>query len=645
MGADFSGWATKAGLKCSDGRTITPDAFKHQDQVQVPLVWQHGHSSPENILGYAVLQHRDEGVWTEGFFNDTPQGQNAYALVAHGDIKSLSIFANKLVEKSKVVMHGDIREVSLVLSGANPGALIQNVAVRHSDGQIEELDEEVVIHTGIELELEHAEGDEKTVADVLETFNDEQKDVLSYMLGKALESKGTAEHAEDDDNATKADEADPEGDLAHQEENDMTTRNVFEKASAAAAHASATLSHDQIKTIFADAEKTGSFKESVIAHAQEYGITNIDLLFPDAQAIDNTPELIGRRVEWVNAVINGARKSPFSRIKSLSADITHEEARAKGYIKGNLKKEEWFGLQSRETTPTTIYKKQKLDRDDIIDVTTLDVVAWLKGEMRLMLDEEIARAVLVGDGREVDDEDKIREDRIRPIATDDDFYSHKVVVPPNVVGDGFVETVLRARSIYRGQGNPTMYCTEATLTDLILVKDKMGRRLYGTPGELATALRVSNIVTVPVMESKSVNGGELLAVLVNMSDYTMGADRGGQVSMFDDFDIDYNQYKYLIEGRMSGALTKFKTALVFTRGSGTLVTPALPTFNATTGVVTIPNTTGVVYRNGDTGVVLTAGAQTALAAGAAVEIEAVPAAGYYFPGNFDADWDFLRPVA
>lgn len=651
MGADFSGWATKAGLKCSDGRTITPDAFKHQDKMRVPLVWQHGHSDPENVLGHGILEARADGVWVDGFFNDTAQGKNARALVEHGDITSLSIFANNLTEKSKQVLHGNIREVSLVLSGANPGAKIENVAVRHSDGTIEDLDEEAVIHTGLDLEHAEEEGesetkeDDTTVADVYDSMTPEQKDVVNVLVAAALKEK-TASHSEDNKTDNAEEDKSDEDDLEHQEDKDMGTRNVFEKGTDKDATAPQALTHSQIKTIMTEADKTNAkLSDVILAHAGEYGIQNIDLLFPDAQALDNAPEFISRRMEWVSTVLNGTRKSPFSRIKSLSADITHDEARAKGYIKGNMKKEEFFALATRDTGPTTIYKKQKLDRDDIIDVTTLDVVAWLKAEMRVMLDEEIARAILVGDGREVDDEDKIREDRIRPIATDDDFYTHKVVIPANVQGDAFVEQVLRNRTVYRGRGNPTMFCTEAFLTDLLLVKDKLGRRLYPTTTELATALRVSNIVTVDVMESKKVNGGDLIAVLVNLSDYTVGADRGGQVSMFDDFDIDFNQYKYLIEGRMSGCLTKYKTAIAFTRGSGTLVTPQQPTFVPSTGVVTIPNQTGVVYRNKETGNVLTAGAQPALAAGSSVEVEWVPATGYYFQNNLDNDQVYSRPVA
>ena len=705
MEADFSGWATKAGLRCSDGRTIMPEAFKHMDGQRVPLVWQHAHGEPANILGHAILEHREgEGVYTYGFFNSTPGGQNAKALVQHKDINHLSIFANRLVEKSKQVFHGMIREVSLVLSGANPGAVIENVAIAHSDGDTEVLEDEAVIYTDYELEVEddvthtdpakednndnsndnddnvtHAEEDDETVADVFDTLSEKQKNVVYFMIGQALEQAG-AEHSDLDkseaiehaDDATVKDlfdamtevqknvvyfmigsaledagvehSDDKENALAHQDqEGTNMTRNVFEQDNQKDENGTPTLSHDDLKAIVEEAKKPGqTLKSAFIAHAVEYGIENIDYLFPDAKTITNTPELISRRQEWVNVVMNGVRKSPFSRIKSVSADITLESARAKGYVKGNLKKDEWFRLDRRITTPTTIYKKQKLDRDDIIDITDLDVVAFLKGEMRLMLDEEIARAVLFGDGREVDDEDKVDENCIRPIAHDDDFYTHRVVLPANVSGDVLVESILRARPKYRGSGRPTLFLVEELLTDMLLGKDKMGRRLYNSEADLQNSLRVGAIVTVDAMEDQTTDGGDLLAVMVNLSDYTVGADRGGNVAMFDDFDIDYNQYKYLIETRMSGALTRFKSAQAFVRSAGTQVTPTIPTFNTTTGVATVPTVTGVSYYNADTDTELSAGAQPAVAAGATIEIEARPDSGYYFPHNTDTDWEFTR---
>jgi len=668
MEADFSGYATKAGLKCSDGRTIMPDAFKDNHGMKVPLVWQHGHNDPGNVLGHAVLENRPDGVYAYGFFNETEAGQSAKTLVQHQDITMLSIYANKLVERGKQVLHGAIREVSLVLSGANPGALIDNVRIAHSDGDVETLEDEAVIYTGLTLEHESTpiieetavshedtavKDEDKTVQDVYESLTDEQKTAVNYLIGMALE-EGAAQHSDlddeseedseeesddSDDEATDDDSEDDNTDKDNQEGTEMT-HNVFEKDGDASASAPS-LTHDQLKTIFEDAQRHGSFKEAFLQHAVTYGIENIDMLFPDAQALANSPELVSRRMEWVTTVMNETRHSPFSRIKSLSADITLDDARAKGYVKGSMKKDEFFALSRRVTTPTTIYKKQKLDRDDIIDVTDLDVVAWLKAEMRLMLDEEIARAILVGDGREADDDDKINELNIRPIARDDNFYAHQVVVASNVTGDAFVEAIVRARVNYKGTGNPTMFCSEAILTDLLLVKDKLGRRIYATEAELASALRADKIVPVPILDGETTNGGELLAILVNLADYTVGADKGGVLSMFDDFDIDYNQYKYLIESRLSGCLTKHKSALVISRAVGTLVAPDAPTFVEGTGVVTIPSKTGVSYFMD--GLPVSAGAQTAIAAGESVEVTAEANEDYYFAANTTASWTFSRP--
>jgi hypothetical protein len=648
MEADFSGYASKSGLRCSDGRTILAHAFKDQDGAKVPLVWQHMHNEPDNILGHAYLENREDGVYAYGFFNNEPQAKIAKGLVKHGDIEALSIYANKLVQKGGDVLHGSIKEVSLVLAGANPGAFIDNVNIAHADGEYTEIDDEAIIYTGLSLEhqdktvtqggtmpeMAHAD---MTVKDVFDSMTEEQQNVVYYMIGEALSSAESSMAQSDDDQYVYVD-IDESDAIQHYQEDNSMTRNVFEQ-NGSAGGSQRTLSHSELQSIVADAQKSGSFKEAFLAHTVTYGIENIDYLFPDAKNISNTPDFVKRRTEWVSSVINGTRKSPFARIKSMSADITADEARAKGYIKGNLKKEEFFALSRRVTTPTTIYKKQKLDRDDMIDITDLDVVAWLKSEMRLMLDEEIARAILIGDGREVDDEDKINETNIRPIAWDDAFYAHPVTVAANLSGDAIVEAILRSRTDYKGTGTPTFYTTEEILTDLLLIKDKMGRRLYATEAELASALRVSSIVAVEVMETVP----DLIGIIVNLADYTVGADNGGNVSMFDDFDIDYNQYKYLIEGRMSGTLTKPKSALVVRRATGyTTVTPQIPTFNASTGVVTIPNQTGVVYKNGDTGATLSSGAQTAIAAGASIEIVAVPATNYAFPHNTDADWVFTR---
>lgn len=685
MEADFSGYVTRNNIKCSDGRTILADAFKHQAGMKVPLVWQHQHNDPGNILGHMMLENRADGVYGYGYFNDTENALTAKAAVQHEDINQLSIFANGLREKNLNVEHGDIKEVSLVIAGANSGAYIENINLKHADGHLEWVQNEAIIYPG--LTLKHDDGpdegseggsvtdDKKSVQDLFNEFTPEQKEVVGVLIaaslatvehsdktGESLDDKSkdkkTSEDdktgSEDDKSKDKTDSTDDKSkDLKHSQEGNDMTRNVFENNNAPKRDR-AQLTHDQLTTIMTDAQKPGqTLKSSFLAHAVEYGIENIDYLFPDAKTLDNAPELVARRMEWVTTVLNGAKHNPFSRIKTLSADITHDEARAKGYIKGTLKKDEWFGLTKRITTPTTIYKKQKLDRDDIIDIVDLDVVAWLKAEMRLMIDEEIARAALVGDGREVDDEDKVKEPAasnvegagIRSIAHDHEFYSHKVTIPTNVVGDALVEAVLRARPMYRGAGNPTAFMTEDVLTDLILVKDKMGRRLYPTQSELETALRVSKIVTVPVMENQQTDEGELLMILVNMSDYTFGADKGGALAMFDDFDIDYNQYKYLMETRLSGTLTKFKSALVFSRANGTEVTPAVPTFVPATGVVTIVATTGVTYKNQETDATLSTGAQTALAAGDTLSVVAVPNTGYYFPHNHDADWDFTRPLA
>jgi HK97 family phage prohead protease len=659
MEADFSGYATKAGLKCSDGRTITRDAFAHQDKVKVPLVWQHAHNEPTNVLGHAILESREDGVYCYGYFNDSEQGKNAKTLVEHGDITALSIYANQLVEKAKAVLHGAIREVSLVLSGANPGALIDQVRLAHSDGEIETLEDEAIIYTGLVLEhsepapepveepepvvepeptetepaeepepVQHADNpDGETVQEVYDSLNDKQKDVVHFMIGAALEGADNGSAAQHSDTIT-------EGDLTHQEGNDNMSRNVFDGNGTKTE--GPTLSHAQIKTIFDDAQKMGSFKESFLAHADEYGITDIDMLFPDAKNVTTTPEFISRRMEWVAKVLDGAKHSPFSRIKSVHADITAEEARAKGYVKGNLKKDEVIKLLKRVTTPTTVYKKQKLDRDDIVDITDFDVVVWLKGEMRLMLEEELARAILIGDGREPDDDDKIDEEKIRPIAWDNEMYAHPVTVPANISPDGIIESVLRARKHYKGTGRPTFFTTDDILTDMILIKDKVGRRLYNTEAELAAALRVTEIVVVEVMEDTP----DLLGVIVNMADYTIGADRGGQLAMFDDFDIDYNQQKYLLETRVSGALTKAKSAVVIKRTSGTTVTPAAPAFDEETNTITVPNTAGVKYFD-----VTNPLDDTELAAGAVVitqttDVEARPNAGYNFPHNTDADWTF-----
>lgn len=569
---DFGGYATKANLKCSDGRVITPGAFKGDSGHRVPLVWQHIHDDPDNVLGHAILENRDDGVYAYGVFNDTPAGQRGKELVKHGDITALSIYANNLVQKGSEVLHGVIREVSLVMAGANPGAMIDNLSIQHGDS-VESLNDEAVIYTG--LELQHADsGDtqgenvvtdtstesktsesssdsDKTVQDVFDSLTDEQKNVVYYMIGEALNGDDTAEHSDMEGNGM--------------------SRNVFEgdEDFESVPH----LSHSQIETIFKDAQRHGSLKDSFLAHAGEYGIDNIDILFPDAKTLQGQPDLIKRRTEWVDSVLSGTRHSPFSRIKSIAATLTADEARAKGYIKGKLKKEEVFPLLKRVTTPTTVYKKQKLDRDDIIDITDLDVVAFLKAEMRVMLDEELARAILVGDGRAVDDDDHIKAplngvdgEGIRPIWTDSDLYAIHTTLEANVGYADMIDAVIRARKEYRGSGTPTLYLSTGLLVEFLLLKDTIGRRLYATQAELASAMGVSSIVEVPVMDGLSRTKGtdtvNLIGIVVNLADYTVGADKGGEISMFDDFDIDYNQYKYLLETRASGTLTHPYSALV-----------------------------------------------------------------------------------
>jgi hypothetical protein len=571
MEADFSGYATKAGLKCTDGRTIMPDAFKHQDKMKVPLVWQHGHTDPENVLGHAILENREDGVYAHGYFNESGKAAHTRGLVEHGDISMMSIWANDLIERAGRVIHGAIREVSLVLSGANPGAVIENVTIRHSDGDEDTLDDEVIIYTG--LAIEHADGDtpssdapadtpsdsEETVQDIYDGMSDKEKTVVHFLVAEALAASSDSSSSEPVAQSSMNDSTEE----LDQEGNEMT-RNVFEQGEGTTGDAPV-LSHSDVEGIVADAMKTGSLKESVQKYALAHGINQIDTLFPEAKALTSAPEFYTRRTEWVNSVLNGARKSPFSRVKTHWADLTYDDARAKGYITGEEKQEEFYGTARRETGPQTIYKKQKLDRDDIIDITDFDVVTWMKGEMRLMLDEELARAILLGDGRTLPDPDKILEDRIRPIAKDDPLFTMTVLVDM-AAGDisDFVDAIIQWRSQYRGTGTPTLYTSEHLISQVMLLKDTLGRRIYTSLEQFATEIRVAAVVPVDVFDPSA---GQPLAIIVNMNDYVIGADQGGQVSLFDDFDIDYNQYKYLIETRVSGALVKLKSAIVVKQGT------------------------------------------------------------------------------
>lgn len=557
---DFSGWATKANLRCSDGRIINQDAFKHCDGLKVPLVWNHGHNDPLNVIGNAILEHRDEGVYTYGTFNDSEQGQHVKGLVQHGDVVALSIFANHLKQKGPNVIHGDIREVSVVLAGANPGAFIDNV-MAHSDDEdgsaimyVYEEDDEICLEHSEnsenkeEGEAEVSEQKEKTIKDVYDEFTEEQKTVVHALVGAAVEE--ALEEAAGKQNENNGG-------------NEEMKHNVFEGE-----NNENTLKHNDIdvQAVFSDAKRYGSLKDSALAH----GIDDIEYLFPEATNLNKTPEFIKRETGWVAKVMNGVHKSPFSRIKSQFADIREDDARAKGYIKGKLKKEEVFGLLKRSTTPTTIYKKQKLDRDDVIDITDFDVVAWIKGEMRMMLDEEIARAVLIGDGRSASSDDKINEGNIRPIYNDEELFTVQAPVKvkeantPEERAKLFIKSVIKSRKEYKGTGEPTLFTTEDLVSDCLLIEDANGRVIYDTMEKLRNVLRVKEIVTVPVMEgAKGKNGGELLAILVNLKDYYMGADKGGAINMFEDFDIDYNQQKYLIETRCSGALVKPFSAIAY----------------------------------------------------------------------------------
>lgn len=739
MTADFSGYATRNDLRCSDGRTILADAFADNDGQMVPLVWQHNHNEVSNVLGHVKLENRPDGVYCHAFFNDTAQGQSAKEMVRHGDVKFLSIFANQLVEKVrdraanlKDVIKGNIREVSLVLAGANPGAVIDNVNIVHADGDMTVLSEEAVITTGVEIELAHSDADSTTdpletdgvlqhenAQELLDTLNEKQKAAVYYLLSQALTIGSSVQHGDDDgqgSDATSADEAnssaaseggsdadttaadaapvenvgggaqasssadesddadanasddenssesadggadsassdaagdssDEAGDAAqhdntNQEDNSMT-HNVFDQAQrGTATHEQVHLSHADVEGIVASAVKGGSLKDAVEEYALKHGIENIDYLFPDSKLLESSPAFISRRMEWVDKVLSGVRKSPFSRIKTITADITPDEARARGYIKGNMKNEEYFALAKRETTPQTIYKKQKLDRDDVIDITDLDVVAWLKAEMKVMLDEELAGAILVGDGRSAGDDDKIKEINIRPIASDAELYVTTVNVnlaDASSSVEELVDAAINNRQYYKGTGQPTFYTTEATISKFLTVKDNFGRRIYSNLQEVASVLRVSDIVPVEVMERVP----DVVGIMVNLADYTLGADRGGQATMFDDFDIDYNKLRYLIETRVSGALTQPKSAIVFRAQAGTSVELPQPTAPTDVdNVVTVPTVTNVTYKNADTNATLTTGSPVTLTEGDSLHVIAVPASGKYFPNNAEDEWTF-----
>lgn len=565
---DFSGWATRNDIRCSDGRTIRKGAFAEQDGTTVPLVWNHNHVDADNVLGHAILENRDQGVYAYCFFNDTKQGNNAKELVTHGDICSLSIFANQLKQNGGDVIHGAIREVSLVLAGANPGAKIENI-MAHGDNSEEEA---IIYNDSDEINLAHSEekekmeeeNKEKTVKDVIDSMTEEQRNVMYALIGEAIES-------------TKGELDD---DQSNEEENKMK-HNAFENEDQTKKEETETLSHSEFMEIVSEAKRKGSMKDAFLEHNiteipyLAHSITNVGNLFPEAKAVSRVPEVVDRDQTWVGNVMASVKHTPFSRVKSFYANITADEARAKGYVKGAKKVEEVITALKRTTDPQTVYKLQKMDRDDIIDITDFDVVAWLKGEMRGKLDEEIARAILIGDGRSSSSADKVDPLKIRPVYQDDTTYTIKRILTrasgadDSAFAKAFIKDVVKSRKEYKGSGNPTLYTTEDMLTSMLLIEDTTGRVIYDTIEKLKTALRVRDIVTVPVMENvgredtSAHKKWNLLGVLVNLSDYNVGADKGGSVNMFDDFDINYNKYEYLIETRCSGALVKPYSAITF----------------------------------------------------------------------------------
>lgn len=673
--ADFGGYATRNDLVCSDGLTIKGGAFSHNNGKQIPLVWHHqGVDGPENVLGHAILEERADGVYAYGFFNESEKAQAAKEAVKHGDINALSIFANGLRKQGRDVMHGEIREVSLVMAGANPGAFIDSVSFRHSDGS-DFNDDEGVITTGDEEtidpapaeisgddkendqtagdadnkdDLEHAdsstdnkEGDKpmgdtqgKTVGDVYDAFSDDQKEAVDIIVAEAVAKANGGGDGNDDSDAVQ------HAAYGGYQEGFTHAMNLFEEHTKSKGGQNAggdSLSHDQLRGFMKKGASLGSLKEAYLEHADEYGINNIEVMFPDAKLVGDAPELISRQADWVPKVLGATKHAPFARIKSLTADITAPEARAKGYVKGNRKTEEVLEMLKRTTGPSTVYKKQKLDRDDILDITDFNVVVWLKWEIRFMLDEEIARAILIGDGRSVGSEDKIKDPAgavdgvgIRSILKDDEMYAHKVEIAANTSNANLVKEITRSRVAYRGSGSPTLYTTDALLTDLLLEEDKMGRRLYETEQALAAALRVKEIVPVEVLNDVP----SLLGIIVNLVDYTVGTNAGGEVTFFEDFDIDFNQNKYLMETRMSGALTKPKSAIVIQRDEGVLATAAQPTFNPATNTIAIPNNPQVHYTID--GEIVTG--NVVIDEDTTVEVEA--ANGYYLAPNTTRSWNY-----
>lgn len=713
---DFSGWASKYGVICLDGNTIQHEAFAHQDKKKLPLVWMHNHKDAEQVLGHVIIEHRAQGPYVHGFFNQTPKAKAAKMQLENGDITQLSVWANELDKRGtrNQIFHGDMKEVSLVIGGANSGAEIEQVYIRHSDDSVTELDEafirfpgEFVIHAGTDKDGDDSDSDEgsETVEDRYNRLDEKDQAIIAHMVnesflagkeaGKAEADEGDsvehssvtdadadnsdAEDANDADNATdsanadteansdadtNADDADntnstgdntdetPADDAASTstDENishdniggsNVTDHNAFEDAANKGGTAVATkpfISHDGMRKIMEDAFEMKSLPEAILKHAGTYGIDNIELLFPDARNLDAQPQLLARQADWVPKVLDSVKRQPHAKVKSIVADLTADEARAKGYIKGNEKKDEVLQLLQRTTSPTTIYKKQRLDRDDIIDITDFDVITWIKWEIRFMLNEELARAILIGDGRTVGHADKIKDPQgqidgigIRSILHDHALYVVKKELPANVAPDQIVEEWIRLRSQYRGSGNPTLYTTDAIISDVLLLKDKMGRFLYDTERQLADKLRVKEIVPVEALEAAPT----VLGIVVNLIDYSLGTNKGGELSFFEDFDLDFNQNKYLLETRLSGALTRPKSALVLTRNQGTLAVATAPSFDGNTETLTIPSSTGVEYRvDGES---VPAGD---IVIDGPTEVTAHAQTGYYLASNTTTAWVF-----
>lgn len=588
MKFDFSGWATKNDLTCSDGRTIKHNAFKENDGQRVPLVWQHGHNAVDNVLGHALLENRDEGVYAYCAFNDTPGAENAKELVKHGDVKALSIYANRLDQRGADVIHGNIVEVSMVLSGANPGALIDNVALEHSDGSWTESEDEAVIYSGLTLSHDSGETtedtesmdedevydeDDLTVADVLETLDDDQRLAVAALIEEISGDVDAEDEDFDEDEEFDEDyDEDYDEDAEHGDSGGDTLMhsNIFEGD--ARNHMGPHLSHADEEQIFAEARQPGmTLRTAVLAHAADYGIKNPELLFPDATNLDPEPQRIMRENSWVSKVLQGAKHSPFSRVKTQWSNLTADDLRAKGYVKASRKKDVVYEVANRKTEPTTVYNKTKIDRDDVLDITTFNVVAWMQQNLRLALEEELARAVLIGDGREVSNPDKIKESNIRPIWKDDELFSHKVLIDKDAKTADIIDVVRRSRKFYKGSGSPVLFTTNGFICDMLEIKDHNERYIYETRQAVANALNVSDVVEVEVMEgaNREVGGKKqnLLGIIVNMQDYTLGADKGGETSFFEQFDIDFNQQKYLLEARCSGSLTKYKSAIVIEKAT------------------------------------------------------------------------------